>query len=180
MSSLILTPTSIDYLDYVVKDYVTGKLYFPTLTFNTMYNAPFYVERDPLNNDSSYHRDIIATFYLRLVDKWLYNDREFEKLCRFFSVDVNDKEGKVELNKKVDKETEIDEKHKKYVLRYIEKYFISRKFVEKVIRQYVKKTNIKWYDLLSNSILVREYIAHKLKKLIIHTIEAINEREKKN
>ena len=62
------------------------------------------------------------------------------------------------------------EEDAKFIFKYIEKYFITRRFVEKVLREYVSTTHIKWYDLFNNSDTLIELFVHKLKKLIVSTI----------
>lgn len=177
MSEFIITPTNVDLLESLFRNPVTGRWFIPTLTFNTSYINPFFSEIDPLNNSLGYRDDVINNFYLRLKEKWLYKEPIYRSLLKYFTVKENGDKGTVSLIDDPDKASSdnINEKYKKHVYKYIEKYFISKHFVGKILKQYVNTTHIKWYDLFHNTSTLKDLFAHKLKKLIISTIYEIQE-----
>jgi len=172
MASFILTPTNIDDLNFVLRNPITGEWTIPVLTFNPQIANPYYKEIDVLNDDPRYHDRVIDHFYIRLTEKWLFKKALFKKLLKYFKVTVKDNKGTVTLISDPDKvsESNVNEDNQKYVLKYIEKYFITHRFVEKTLREYVNVTHIKWYDLFNNSDTLVELFCHKLKKLIVSTI----------
>jgi len=89
MSDFIITPTNVEYLDYLFKNPITGKWTIPILTFNTGYINPYYNDTDPLNDDPKYQKRVIEHFYMRLVEKWLYKDTVFRNLIKYFHTEKN-------------------------------------------------------------------------------------------
>ncbi len=172
MSDFIITPTNIDYLESIFRDPITGKWTIPALTFNLLHTSPFYYDIDPLNEDPKYRRSVIDHFYIRLTEKWLYKEPVYKKLLKYFKVDKTGETGKVSLISDPDKPTDIktNEEYKKFIFKYIEKVFITRHLVSKILKEYVKTTRIKWYDLFHNTATLKDLFAHKLKKLIVSTI----------
>lgn len=177
MSEFIITPTNLDFLESIFRNPLTGKWTIPILTFNTKYINPYYGQIDPLNDDPRYQKKVVDHFYTRLTEKWLYKDPAFRKLLKYFTVEKNGDEGKVLLivnPEKISKSND-NETYKKYIFRYIEKYFITKRLVDKVLRRYVKSTHLKWYDLFHNTDIIKDLLAHKIKKLILTTIYQIHD-----
>lgn len=171
MSAFINTPPNLDLLDTVLRDPYSKKWTIPVLTFNTKYVNPYYGEIDPLNEDPRYQKSVIKHFYLRLREKWLYNDPKFIRLLKYFEVKKNGDKGTVKLIDNIENTNRnIDKIDQKYIFNYIEKYFVSKRFVDRVLREYVGITHIKWYDLFYNTDTLKDLFAHKLKKLITTTI----------
>ena len=179
MLEFIITPTNVDFLESILRNPITGRWTIPILTFNTGYINPYYGDIDPLNDDPKYQKRVIEQFYMRLVEKWLYKNPIFKSLLKYFKVEKNGDECKVSLVPNMDSvsKSNIDEKCRKYVYRYIEKVFITKKFVDKVLRQYVNVTHIKWYDLFHNTDTLKDLFAHKLKKLIVSTIYELEDNK---
>ena len=183
MSEFIITPTNTDFLEQIFKNPITGKWTIPILTFNTKYLNPYFGEIDYLNNDPKYHKRVINYFYFGLVEKWLYRDPAFRKLLKYFRVVKNGSEGTVQLSENIDPspdENKISEADRKYVFKYIDKVFITKRFVEKALKKYVRTTRIKWYDLVYNKDIIKEYLAHRLKRLIVSTIRELQDNKNKN
>ena len=178
MSQFLLTPTNIDFIESIFRNPYTGRWTIPILTFNTKFVSPFYGEVDPLNEDPNYQRSVIDNFYLRLTEKWLYKDSVFKSLLKYFKVETTGEEGKVALIDNPDKlsDTELNMKYQKYIFDYIEKYFITKRLIRKILKQYVGTSHIKWYDLFHNTDNIKGLFAHKLKKLIISTIYELQEQ----
>ncbi len=93
---------------------------------------------------------------------------------RYFKIEKIKNETKVSVYQDPEKTVleEIDPENQKYIFFYIEKYFISRQFVKKVLQEYIQKTGAKWYDLLSNTRTLKNLFAHKLKNRIVSVIYA--------
>jgi hypothetical protein len=179
MSEFIITPTNVDFLESIFRNPITGRWTIPILTFNTNLTNPYYGDIDPLNNDPKYQKHVIDHFYVRLTEKWLYKDPIFKSLLKYFKVEKKGDEAKVSLVPNMDSvsKSNVDEKDRKYVYRYIEKVFITKKFVAKVLKQYVGVTHIKWYDLFYNTDTIKDLFVHKLKKLIVSTIYELEDRK---
>jgi hypothetical protein len=179
MSEFIVTPTNIDFLEFIFRNPITGKWTIPILTFNVNYPSPFYTEIDPLNNDTNYQKSVVENFYLRLKEKWLYKEPIYKSLLKYFKVEKKGDEGKVYLVPSASEvsESNVDSKLQKHVLKYIEKFFITKKFVDKVLREYVNTTRIKWYDLFHNTDTLKDLFAHKLKKMIVSTIHELQDKK---
>lgn len=186
MSTFVLSPTSstvispgtpvstiVEFTDTLVWDPVNKKWVVPVLTFNPTVVNPYFGEIDILNEDYRYQERVIDHFYTRLTEKWLFKSPEFRELLKYFKVEKtsNDKKS-VSLIPNLDKlsKQDLDDVERKYVLKYIDKYFVTKKFVDKVLRDYVAFTHTKWYDLFNNTDIIKELFAHKLKKLIVSTI----------
>ena len=142
MSDFIMTPTNIDYLETIFRDPITGRWSIPLLTFNLSNRNPFYFDIDPLNDDPNYRRNVVNHFYTRLTEKWLYKAPIFKKLLKYFKVEKNGETGKVSLIDDPDKtvDIKINNEYKNYIFRYIEKVFITKKLVNKILKEYVKTT----------------------------------------
>lgn len=179
MSEFIMTPTNIDYLDSIFRNPLTGRWSIPVLTFNT---NPLYNMTDPLNDDPKYQKRVIKHFYERLTEKWLYKYPIFKKLLKYFKVDKNG-EDEVRVTLVPDMASvgkyPIDKADRKHVFRYIEKIFIKKKFIAKILKRYVNTTHIKWYDLFHNTDTIKDLFVHKLKKLIVKTIYDLEDRSTK-
>lgn len=179
MTEFIITPTNVDYLESIFRNPISGNWTIPILTFNTNYMNPYY-DNNPLNSDPKYQKRVIDNFYMRLTEKWLYKNPIFSSLLKYFKIEKSGDEGRVSLisNIKEASNENYDKGDRKHIFKYIEKVFISKKFVEKVIRQYVKRTNIKWYDLFYNTDVIKDLLKHKLKKLIVSTIYELDNMKK--
>lgn len=159
-----LTPTDVNLLNNAFRDPVTGTIIFPTWSYKLNDNDSDYV-----NDDPKYQAKIIENVRIRLKEKWLYNDPLFRKLLRYFDVQTKGDDCKVKMITDVDKlsSSKLPEDTRRCVFRYIEKLFISKKFVEKVLRQFVKSRRVKWYDLFEMSGELKRQFADKLEKQIL-------------
>jgi hypothetical protein len=166
-----LTPTYIDMLGPIYRNPKTGYWMVPVLTFEEGF-IPFYIERDVLNEDPNYHKNVVRYFYLQLTEKWLYHDPIFFELTKYFRLDKED--GKIRVSLVTDPNRlspQASQTERNYVLKYIEKFFVTKKLVEHVLRKYVARHHVKWYDLFYNKDRIKREIAHKLQKIIVQTIQ---------
>lgn len=172
-----LTPTNIDDLYFVLRDPHTGKWTIPILTFNSTITSPYYNEIDILNDDTLYQNKIIDYFCIQLTEKWLFNNHIYKSLLKYFKVSKIENSGTVSLISSTDKTSDTSsDVDNKYIFKYIEKYFITRRFCEKVLREYVAVTHMKWYDLFHNNKSIKKLFCHKLKKLIVKTIYKLSKK----
>lgn len=180
MANFILTPTELDLSSSIYRDPITGLWILPMYTFNTGYQGSFLTESDPLNNDPKYQNRVIDNIHLRLTEKWLYKDSIYISLLKYFNIKFENNKGVVEPVSDPDTaKLTIKPEYYKQVFKYIEKIFINKKFVEKILREYVKTTKIKWYDLFNNISTIKDLFAHKLKKNIKKTIYSLEKKNKK-
>lgn len=177
--SYVITSSYLSLLDLLFRNSVTGNFYLPAYTFNATAVNPFINDISPLNTDPHYRKNVVRNFHTRLVEKWLYKEPIYRSLLKYFKVSRNGDMGEISLisdpDKPVDKHKPEDER---YILRYIEKYFAKKKFVKKVLKEYVAVTNINWYDLFNNTDTIKELFRRKLKKLIIAAIYTIKKKDK--
>lgn len=181
MSDFVMTPTDTDLLESLFRNPKTGRWTIPILTYNINYTNPFFAERTPLNADPYYQKRWVDYFYLKLTEKWLYRDPIFRNLLKYFRITKEGERGMVQLIENINdvNNSEISEADRKYIFKYIEKFFITKNFVEKTIRRFVKATKIKWYDLVNNTDILKDYIDYKLVKLVISTIYELADRREK-
>ncbi len=175
MSFIINKPVEITYSDILIQDPITKKWGFPSLTFDFTTFTPYTkFDIDPLNEDKYYIKSVIRNIRERLREKWLHNDEIFIKLLKYFKVvkkgDGNS--GEISLVDNPDKLSNTHEnlQYKKFIFKYIEKVFLTDKFVKRTLKKYVSISKIKWYDLYNNSRNLKHMFAHTLKKVIIENI----------
>lgn len=181
MTEFVITPTNIDYLDSILRNPVTGRWTIPVISFNVKTN-PLFGDIDPLNDDPKYQKKIIDNIHTRLTEKWLYKSPSFRKLLKYFNATKKGDEIKVSIIPNINSlnTSEFDKNTRKYVFRYIEKIFITKKLVNKILRSYVAAKHIKWYDLLHNTDTLKDLFAHKLKKLIVATIYELQDQKEED
>lgn len=182
MSNFILTPTGMDIIESAFKNSITGKWTIPHIVFNMGYTNPFYDDVDPLNDDPVYQKAVVDNFYWRLKEKWMYKDPIFRSLLKYFKMDLNGDQGKISLITNMNDVSKfpIDKKYRNFAFDFIEKYFVTRHLVSKSLRQYVKVTHIKWYDLYHNIDTIKSILCHKLKKVIVSTIYKLEDDDGKS
>lgn len=162
----------IDYSKIVPQTYVTGKhivetqiaydksliQIFPRLQ---TYVPSYYSYDTDLNQDAITHTKLIDYFYLKAVDKWLHND--FDGLLDYFEI----KKGKVKLISDTDKKNKnIDKKYYKGIFNFIEDFILKRKFIRKILTEYVSFQGVNWYDLYYHSKAIKDLMHFRLKKKI--------------
>ena len=131
-----------------------------------------YYKYDPLQDDPAYRWEVAQYFYIKLKEKWLYNYPKFKSLCKFFKVKKDGKKITVSLLDNLDdvSKNRVPSDCEHFVMKYIEKYFISRNTVHRILDDYVKTYRVKWYDLYYDYSDMKDYIIKKLKSKIENTI----------
>lgn len=175
-----MTPTYLSDVENILKDPVTGRWVIPQITFNTgiyPYGRTQF-DIDPLNDDVSYHHKVADYFHTKLTEKWLYSAPAYRSLLKYFKVTKSGDKVTVELIADKDQagKHKVEQSEEKFVFKFIEKYFATDKFVYKILKEYVKVTHIKWYDLYYNSSTLKDLMRHKLKRVIISTMYELNEK----
>lgn len=171
MVEFILTPTNIDFIAEIQRDPFTNRWVLPVLTFPVV-PSPYYSYEDPLNHDRQYQNHVVNHIYTRLSEKWLFKYPMYKSLIKYFVVEKHKDEVNVRPIDNVDNASSdnVKKEDHKYVLKYIDKVFVTKRFVRKVLKEYVGTTRVKWYDLYQNTSTLKDLFAHKLKKLIVSTI----------
>lgn len=166
------TPVDAHLLNYLHRDPMTGQLIVPSWSYNLQDDS------DYVNDDPRYQKKVIKHIRTRLKEKWLYSDALFRKLLRYFDAQKTDNKCTVQMISDPDKlnSSKADKATRKCIFRYIEKLFITKKFVEKTLRQYVKTHRIKWYDMFSNSDDLKRLFADKLEKQILTCLYNMNDK----
>ena len=192
MTEFTLTPTNIEFIADIYRNPLTNRWVLPTLTFQQPsqyytegigyrsgyytegigYRSGYYPRADPLNDDPRYRKHVVDHIYTRLSEKWLFKHPIYNSLLKYFTVERNGEEIKVKPVSNIEqaKSSNVSKADRRYVLRYIDRVFVTHKFVRRVLKEYVGTTHIKWYDLYHNTNTLKDLFAHKLKKLIISTI----------
>lgn len=138
-------------------------------------NEPKYYD---LNYDMDTHKRAVDYIYTKMVEKWLYNRIEFESLLKYFTVKKTDDKYRVELIDDIEKAklNKLEKDEKKAILYFIERYYISKKFIYKCLKEYIRKYHINWYDFYTNSSNIREFVRHELKRKIKKSIYDISKK----
>ena len=181
MQSLILSPSIVEDYEWIFFDPAKKSWISPILSFDIDILNPYSQEVQRLNYDIRYQTRTIDYFNTILTEKWLHKKSFYEKLLPYFEVSRNDKKVDVKLIEDISKLSDpsaFQSNDHKFILKFIEKYFITRRFVEKCIKSYVHSYKCTWYDLYENGDSVKKYIRHKLKKVIIKTIHSLSKKEK--
>lgn len=151
-----LVETRLSYDDSLISIY-------PKITTVT---PPRYLGSNDLNKDKNIQDKIINYYYIKSIDKWLYND--FDELVDFFEV----KNNKIKLVKNYKHKKSNDDKTNYYmILHFIEKAILTKKLVKKVIKEYIKLADINWYDMYYHSRALKDLLIHRLRKKIIKLIK---------
>ena len=120
-----------------------------------------------LNRDERVHKQVVKYFRYKILDKWLYD--EMKELLNFLVVDntgVHLIKDMSEYKVREDSEENIERK-----IEYIEKYFLTKDTVNRLLRKFVKGTNTNWYDLHKNQKFVMEDLKNQLKRILRQTVE---------
>lgn len=179
MSNFITTPTNIDIYGTVFRNPITGRWEFPVYSFDLDVINPFVNSVDVLNNDRRYQKKVADSIYVSLTETWLYKKHNFKKLLKYFRIVEAGGEGQVHLIDNLDdaKMSEMNNKYRKHILMYIEKYFISRKFVYKALQKFTRTKNVKWYDVFEHSSAVKKFLAKELEDLIKDTVYELEKKK---
>lgn len=136
------------------------------LNFHNPYTRTWIIPKMPiiienytiLNDDLSYRDNMINYFYVLAKEKWLFKEHIFHNLFKYFKVTKNNV-----IISKVKVKTKYTEAQQKQILKYIDKYFITKKFIEEVLVTLIALYQFNWYDLISNKKLVIKALDNQLK-----------------
>ena len=152
---------------------------------NESYLYPkFYLSYDKMQKEMSRDEDRVKKrvadfYYIRVVDSWLYHDYRYKELTKYFNIKYDGKKISVSLERSLQSvgEKNYSSSETKNVLFFIETFFVSKKFIRKVVNEYARRTSAKWYELYSYEYNIKEFIRHQLKKKIKHTIHEMQKTE---
>ena len=164
-SSVILSPyayttnPSEEYKEYRKKlndiDVMVAPRIVPTTTT--------YID---VNSDPSLQKNVSKHFYEKFFNNWIHDD--FADILDYFIVKNN---GKVSLVSRVNQTNKTTAKNKDAKISHIEKNIMTKYDVRSFLKKFVTKTGINWYDLQSNTRLVKKTMHKRLVKTIEKMIE---------
>lgn len=130
------------------------------VTYPTISYLPHSLD---LNYDYNTKEDISKYFRFKTLDKWLHDKLLF--LLNFLTVSG----GKVDLISKLEsyKEDTVDKDSDETIekkVKFIEKYFLRLEDVMNILDKLHTEYGINWFDLHKHEGIVRDRIAHWLKK----------------
>lgn len=176
MSYFEFTPVEIASLGPLFLDDISGRWIVPTKVYTTFVPPTAF---DPINENKYYQKRTIEHFDYRLRNKWLHRKTEFRKLLKYFTLEKKDDKVMVKIIDNLDKAVSqsYSEQDRRYIFDYIEEIFLGEdtKFVERVLREYVKRSGAKWYDLVENCPTIIELLAKRLRRRIERAIIKIGE-----
>lgn len=130
------------------------------------------VQSENLNYNDDARKRTIKYFYYKIIQKWFYNDIGLKKiLCFISNNDFNSLVKSIDEYKK-NKETKINEKKQKKKIKFLTKYFITKKLVDHILNKFSKKYNIQWIHMHRNQYKIKEFFAKQLYKKMIKEINS--------
>lgn len=131
------------------------------------FNIAEPISYHPVHENKVYQKRVVKYFFLRLTEKWLHNTSYFDNLLKYFRINLdsnNNGKGEIHLVESLDKLQPLSQniKYKDPIFEYVIKYFITKKLVKKILKQYLAKTKLKWYDLYVNSSDIKDFFVQKL------------------
>ena len=98
---------------------------------------------------------------MNYLEEWILEDKKYLKLLQHFNVNGN----KVNVSKKKSKRTYNNSKKNK-IIKFILDEIIDKKDMKNILKKYVKKNKVNWYDLTKNEEDIKLYILDKILKFI--------------
>mgnify|MGYP005627979049 CR=1 FL=1 len=97
-----------------------------------------------VNSDKNLRKKMINKF-MNYLEEWILEDKKYLKLLQHFNVNGN----KVNVSKKKSKRTYNNSKKNK-IIKFILDEIIDKKDMKNILKKYVKKNKVNWYDLIDN------------------------------
>jgi hypothetical protein len=149
----------------------------PFITPFGLYATPAYTIPLPsyldVNQNPETHRMLAKHFYYRTLDDWLWEDENMKDILNY--IKVSDK-GVDVLNSmseykstNISKDTQLTYEQK---IEFIEKKVLSVDNMEKILKKFVKETNIKWVELVKNHFFIKDLVKKYLKQKLEYMIES--------
>jgi hypothetical protein len=115
-------------------------------SLNLSYSRPTFTAYENLNADSRIHNQLVKYFKYKVLDKWIYHDKDMKKLLGYLRVS----NGKAFLVKnkndfKYNENESMDDINAK--IRFIENNVLTNSLVFKILKRFVHETNTNWYEL---------------------------------
>lgn len=142
-------------------------------SINISYTKPTIGFYENLNADPKIHTRLTKYFYYKLLDKWLYED--LIDILNYFKI----KDGKVSLidNLKEYDPTSVDKDSDENIQKkidFIEKFFLTKNMMYKILSEYVKGSETGWIDLPKNDFFIKQVVEDKLIKKLKQLISEKN------
>lgn len=139
------------------------------------YRMGHQIEYEDLDADPDMRNRVVRWYYTRLKNEWLYQDKEFRSLARYFII----KDGKPILVSSSEqykdssfKDPDEPEKNILLKLDLIRKYLINKRRIARVLEKYATKTETKWWDLEDAVDKVKIALYKELRRKILESIDA--------
>lgn len=176
MATFAYTPNFLRSLSGVERDNYRGKWVIRPIRFNIPSYAQLY---HPSDRNRRYQKQVLQDIYFRLGFKWLDNSHHFRPLLKYFVVEKDGDNLVVRPVTSLEeaKGNKVRQEERKYVFRFIESVFVTKKTVRRSAEAVLQQYGLHWYDLLSNSRLVKKELAKNMEKLIVKTVKRL---EKEN
>lgn len=130
-----------------------------------------------LNKNPRVHKTVAKFFIYKILDRWIY--KSMRELLNFFRINAD---GVTLIGSMAeyrdDEHTRDTEEITERKIKYMEKYFLTTDIMKKVLKNFVAKSGLNWYDLHreENIPLVKIGVKDKLTKILKETV---NERSAK-
>jgi len=159
----VVTPVSVTPLytdDDVFTPGVIDATASPLLsTLDLTYSTPLFGVYENLSTDPDVHRNYVKKYHLKALGKWLYDD--LDDFLNYFTV-KGKKVSKVAYKRgNGDKLSDSDVGR---VVDHIEKNYLTKKDMEKLLHKVTKQARVNWFDLGKHEHLVKRAVANVLKK----------------
>ena len=120
-----------------------------------------------INEDNELQQRTSKYFYEKLMNRWLHGS--FESLLNYFTV----KGSKVRLVTKVKDAAKNtpNEKDRDTIIEYISRNVMTKYNIRSFLKKFVAKSGLNWYDLESNTKIVKKSLFKRMKKDIENMIE---------
>ena len=133
---------------------------FATYPHVTTYNVPNYSN---INDDAKVRKRLVKYFYNKTINKWIKYDSKMSSLLKLLHVS----NGKVFVSKTNDNNTHLESKDDlKMKIDFIADNVLTMDRMQEIIYRFVSKYNIAFINLYDNKEKVKDYIYHKLDKLL--------------
>lgn len=130
------------------------------------YSQPLVGIYQDLNTDPYAIAQIVNYFHKLTLDKWLFG--ELIDIINYFKID-----GKGNVDIITSMKSYESKAYKKYsvsdmekIVDFIEKYFLSKRVIKKVLAKYVAESGTEWVKLPRNKYFIRQLVSNKIMKLI--------------
>lgn len=120
-----------------------------------------------LNLDTRVHKKVAKFFYYKTLDKWLRSD--FISILNYLKYE----NGKVDLISKLENYSPTNNDSEDVISKkidFIENNILDEDNIRRILKEFVKETNINWYDLTQHTYTIKSVIKSYLKEKLVKMI----------